>query len=606
MADDSCPEFEFLYDERVYEHVPCQASCPVHQDVEGYIRLIRQGDFHGAHLLIRETNPFPAICGRVCEHWCETTCNRGKLDKPLAIMSLKRAATDYTRNSIGLPEQRYGTREKIAIIGAGPTGLTAAADLANLGYRPTVFEAFPKPGGMMRYGIPAYRLPRETIDFEVEYIKRLGVEIRYNTIIGRDIQLKELQSEYRAVLIAAGAHKAVKLEIPGEDMMGVYYGVDFMRQVNEGQRMPHLVGKTITVIGGGSNAASGCRPCFLCRKNCKTLTTVGGGFTTMDVARSSLRLGAKKVYVVYPKIREEITIQPKEIGDAEDEGIFIRYLEVPVEIVSKDGAKATGVRLVKNKLGAPDAKGRRKTETVKGSEFVLESDYVMLAASQAPDMSFIPESSGLKLTKWGFLHVEKESFATNIPGTFATGDYVTGTRDIITVIADGHTVAISMDAYLRGAKAKYSVHKDLEPMERQVAKKTANYDLIERKNPENLHVAKRVGSFDEVERTFTKSEAMEEANRCFQCSHSWQYDSGTCILCNACVDVCPTKCLTMSQLSELQFSRLFNENISMKQQGIPGITINRAQCIRCTFCEQVCPTDSISFSCFKKELVGAR
>jgi len=576
----SNPEFEFLYDPKAYKDVPCQTNCPVHTDVEGYINLIRDGDFNGAHRLIRETNPFPAVCGRVCQHWCERGCNRAKIDKSVSIMSLKRSATDYSRNSFELPAQRYGTREKIAIIGAGPTGLTAAHDLAKLGYRPTVFESFPNPGGMMRYGIPAYRLPREVIDFEVEYIKRLGVEVRYNTVVGKDIQLKELQNEYKAVLIAGGAHKSAKLDVPGEEMMGVYHGATFMRYVNLGESLPQMAGKVVAVIGGG--------------------------FTAMDVSRSAIRLGAKTVYIVYRRTRAEIPVNEKEIVEAEDEGIIFRYLEAPLEVVSKDGAKVSGLRVIKNKLGAPDASGRRKPEPIPGSEFVLDCDYIMPAVSQAPDMSFIPESSGLRLNKWGTLEVDKDTFSSNVPGTFACGDFITGTRDIITVIAEGHRAAISMDAYLRGTKGQYTVEKKLETLEEQIPTKTANYDIIERKYPENISIPKRVSSFDEVERTFSKDDAMEEANRCLQCSHSWQYNSETCILCNNCVDVCPQECLSISELSELQFSRLFNENISLKQQGIGGIKIARELCIRCTFCEQVCPTESISFTCYKKEPVSQK
>jgi NADPH-dependent glutamate synthase beta subunit-like oxidoreductase len=573
------PDFEFLYDPKVYEEVPCQSNCPVHTDVEGYINLIRDGNFLGAHQLIRETNPFPAVCGRVCQHWCERGCNRGKLDKSVSIMQLKRSATDYSKDTFKLPEQRYNTLEKIAIIGAGPTGMTAAHDLAKLGYRPTVFEAFPHPGGMMRYGIPAYRLPRETIDMEVEYIKRLGVEVRYNTVIGKDIQLQDLQNEYKVVLIAAGAHKSVTMDVPGENLTGVYHGATFMRLVNLGESLPTMLGKVVAVIGGG--------------------------FTAMDVARSAIRLGAKQVNIVYRRTRSEIPVNEKEIVEAEDEGIIFRYLEAPVEVVSKDGVKVSGLRIIKNELGEPDASGRRKPQPIKGSEFVFECDYVMPAVSQAPDMSFIPASAGYKTNKWGTLEVDKETFATNIKGVFATGDFITGTRDIITVVADGHRAAISIDAYLRGTRGEYTVSRNLETLTHQIPEKVQNYDSIKRAYPQNISLDRRVTTFDEVEKTYTKAEAMEEAQRCFQCSHTWQYNSETCILCNNCVDVCPEQCLSMSALSELQFSRLFNENISLKTQGITGISIARDLCIRCTFCEQVCPTESINFHCYKKELVKA-
>ncbi len=573
MASETKRAYDFLYDQRSYQGVPCQTNCPVHTDVEGYIKHIHEGNFEAAHRLIRETNPFPAVCGRVCQHWCERGCNRRMIDQSISIMSLKRSATDYSKNTFKLPEQRYNTLERVAIIGAGPAGLTTAHDLAKLGYRPTVFEMFPHPGGMMRYGIPAYRLPREVIDFEVEYIKRLGVEIRYNTMVGRDIHFHEMQAEFKAILIAAGAHKAVHLKVPGENLKGVYHGCTFMQLVNLGKSLPPMAGKTVAVIGGG--------------------------FTAMDVSRSSIRLGAKKVYIVYRRTRAEIPVNEKEITEAEDEGIEFRYLEAPVEIVSNDGVNVSGIKLIKSELGEPDASGRRKPVPVEGSEFILECDYVMPAVSQSPDMSFISQKSGLRLTTWGSLDVNQK-FETNLPGIFATGDYITGTRDVINVVADGHRAAISIDSYLRGVSGEYSRTENLHLEEDQTPVKLASYDNISRHHAEYIPVNLRLNTFEEVERTFTKEEAILEAARCFQCSHTWRYNSDTCILCNNCVDVCPQKCLGMAELTELEFNRLFNEDISLKEQGITGIEIDRDLCIRCTFCAQVCPTDSIDFTTYKK------
>ncbi|MBI5637828.1 MAG: FAD-dependent oxidoreductase [Nitrospinae bacterium] len=573
MASETKRAYDFLYDQRSYQGVPCQTNCPVHTDVEGYISLIREGDFEAAHRLIRETNPFPAVCGRICQHWCERGCNRRMIDQSLSIMSLKRSATDYSKDTFKLPEQRYNTLERVAIIGAGPAGLTAAHDLAKLGYRPTVFEMFPHPGGMMRYGIPAYRLPREVIDFEVEYIKRLGVEIRYNTAVGRDIHFHEMQAEFKAILIAAGAHKAVHLKVPGETLKGVYHGCTFMQLVNLGKSLPPMSGKTVAVIGGG--------------------------FTAMDVSRSSIRLGAKKVYIVYRRTRAEIPVNEKEITEAEDEGVEFRYMEAPLEIVSNDGVNVSGIKLIKSEMGEPDSSGRRKPVPVPGSEFILECDYVMPAVSQSPDMSFISQKSGLRLTSWGTLDVNQR-FETNLPGIFATGDYITGTRDVINVVADGHRTAISIDSYLRGTRGEYSRSEDLRLKEDQTPVKLAAYDNIARHHAENIPLNLRLNTFEEVERTLTKEEAMLEAARCFQCSHTWRYNSDTCILCNNCVDVCPQKCLGMAELTELEFSRLFNENISLKEQGITGIEIDRDLCIRCTFCAQVCPTDSIDFTTYEK------
>ncbi|MFQ5431209.1 MAG: FAD-dependent oxidoreductase [Nitrospinota bacterium] len=570
--------YDFVYDPQTYKGVPCQTNCPVHTDVEGYIKLIGEGDFEGAHRLIRETNPFPAVCGRVCQHYCEKGCNRRMIDDALAIKYLKRTATDYTRHSFELPDQVYNTLERVAVIGAGPAGLTAAHDLARMGYRVTVFESLPKPGGMLRYGIPAYRLPREVIDYEVEYIKRLGVEIRCNVKVGEDIHFHELQDEFKAILIAAGAHKAVKLKVPGEEFNGVYHGATFMRLVNMEESVPPMIDKTVAVIGGG--------------------------FTAMDVSRSCIRLGAKKVYVVYRRTRNEIPVNEQEIIEAEEEDIEFRYLESPIEVVSSDGENVSGIKLINNELGEPDASGRRRPEPVKGSEYVLDCDYVMPAVSQAPDMSFIKEKSGLRLTNWGTVNVEDKTFATSLPGIFATGDFITGTRDVIVVIADGHNSAIAIDAYLRGEEADFSAKTGVRTEENAKTVKASMYDIIPRHVPETIPIKTRLNTFEEVERPFTPQEAMIEAARCFQCSHTWTYESDTCILCLNCVDVCPQACLSMAKLSELQFNRLYNENISMKEQGIKGIEIDRDLCIRCTFCEQVCPTDSISFTCHSVPSAG--
>jgi NADPH-dependent glutamate synthase beta subunit-like oxidoreductase len=568
-------EYKFLVDKRLYDNVPCQTNCPVHTDVEGYIALIAKGDFEGAHRLIRETNPFPSTCGRVCQHFCERDCTRQKVDKSVSIMSLKRAATDYSMKKIGFPDKVDGKLDKVAVIGAGPAGLTTAHDLALMGYRVTVFEALAESGGMLRYGIPAYRLPREIIDYEVEYIEKLGVEIQYNVRVGKDIGFDKLKKDYKAILIAAGAHKAVKMEIKGEELKGVYGGSTFMYMVNTGEEMPAMKGKVVGVIGGG--------------------------FTAMDVSRSCIRLGAKKVYIIYRRTRDEIPVNEKEIHEAEEEGIIFRYLEAPLQILSDDDGSVSGVELIKNELGQPDESGRRRPKPIANSEFVLDLDYLVAAVSQSPETEILDKTTQLKRTSWGTIEVAKGTFVTSVPGIFSCGDFVTGTRDAINVIADGHTAAISMDAYLRDENAQYDHDMELEEEEESTPEKIPMYDGVRRVYPSTIPIESRTNTFDEVEETFTVQEAMEEASRCLKCGHSWAYESDSCILCMNCIDVCPQECLSMEPISELAHNRLFNENISLKKQQIAGIEIDRSECIRCTFCEQVCPSDSISFTCFSKE-----
>lgn len=568
--------YEFLYDERMYSKVPCQTECPVHTDVEGYVNLIAEGDFEGAHRLIRETNPFPSVCGRVCQHFCERGCNRQMVDKPISIMLLKRAATEYSMEDVRPPEQTFNTLDKVAVIGAGPAGLTAAHDLAKMGYRVTVYEAMPHPGGMIRYGIPAFRLPREVIDREVEYIKRLGVKIHYNVSVGKDISFIKLKEEYKSILIAAGAHKPLELKVPGENLRGVYHGSTFMRMVNASEPLPSMKGKTVGVVGAG--------------------------FTAMDVARTCVRLGAEKVMIIYRRTENEVPVTSKEINEVQEEGIEFRYLEAPVEVLSSDGENVSGILLIKNELGEPDASGRRSPKPIPGTEFVLDLDYVMPSISQRPDMNCIGEQSGLRLTSWGTLNVDDKTFATNVTGIFTCGDFITGTKDVINVIADGHTAAIGIDSFLRGvAKAEYTRTMDMIKEENRGPKKPPMYDAVPRYYPDSIPLDERKSTFKEVEKTFTKEEAVEEAQRCLKCGHSWGYNSDSCILCLNCIDVCPQRCLSIKPLSELEFNRLFNENISLKEQSLKGIEIDRDLCIRCTFCAQVCPTDSIAFMCITKK-----
>jgi len=570
-------KYNFLYDEKTYADIPCQLYCPVHTDVQEYVHLISKGKFAEAHALIRETNPFPSVCARVCQHPCETGCNRQKLDKSVSIRTLKRAATDLSEADFIPPPKTYPTLEKIAIIGAGPAGLTAAYDLARLGYRVTVLESEAHPGGMLRYGIPSFRLPREVIDKEVEMIKRAGVDIRYNTRVGKDITLNELRADNKAILLAAGAWKPAMLKVPGEDYEGVYHGTTFMYRVNSGESIP-VMGKKVVVIGGG--------------------------FTAMDVSRSAVRLGASEVHIVYRRTKEEIPVMEQEITEATEEGIIFHFLVSPVEIVSKDGKTVSGLTLIKNELGEPDSSGRRRPVPIKGSEYVMDCDVVAPAVSQAPSNECLDRVDGVGLSKWGTIEVDEKTMMSNIEGLFACGDFTTGTQHAIKVIADGHEAAVAIDTYLRGESAQktgkeregHELYDADEPGDKQ-----AQYDTIERRANGVIKINDRVSTFLEVETGFTVGNAIEEAKRCFQCNYFWTYLPDFCIMCSNCVDVCPQNCLSITPLTELEHNRWLNEDIGLKEQGITGIVINRDLCIRCAFCKAVCPTDSITFSCYGKK-----
>jgi NADPH-dependent glutamate synthase beta subunit-like oxidoreductase len=481
---------------------PCRLACPARLDVQGYVTLISEGRFKEALELIRERIPFPAVCGRVCHRPCEPECNRGELDEPLAIAALKRFVADY-EGEIEPPTLAERTRdEKVAIVGAGPAGLTAAYDLVQLGYGVTVFEALPVAGGMLAVGIPAYRLPREVLQAEIEYIEKTGVEIRTNTPIGGDLTLDHLRQEYDAVFISVGAHKSQRLTVPGEDLEGVLSGVSLLRDLNLGKGVE--LGGRVAVIGGGNVA--------------------------VDAARSALRLGADKVSILYRRSRAEMPANEWEIEDAEEEGVEIHYLAAPTQILGRNG-KVVGLECIRMELGEPDESGRRRPIPIGESEFIMEADVVVSAIGQAPDLSFL-RNSGL-ITGWGTIAADADTLATNETGIFAGGDAVSGPATAIEAIAAGKKAALSIHRYLRG-----------EPLEREEEEaKVARIEDInarelwqeKRQKMPKLFVGKRVRNFEEVELGFTEEMAVQEASRCLECT-----------VCRQCELLCPDLAIVVS------------------------------------------------------------
>jgi len=481
---------------------PCRLACPARLDVQGYVTLIADGRFQEALELIRERIPFPAVCGRVCHRPCEPECNRSELDEPLAIAALKRFVSDY-EGEIEPPTPAERTRdEKVAIIGAGPAGLTAACDLVQLGYGVTVFEALPVAGGMLAVGIPAYRLPRDVLQAEIEYIEKSGVEIRTNTPIGEDLTLDDLCLEYDAVFISVGAHKNKKLTVPGEDLEGVLSGVSLLRDLNLSKGVK--LGGNVAVIGGGNVA--------------------------VDAARSALRLGAEKASILYRRSRAEMPANEWEIEDAEEEGVEIHYLAAPTGILGRNG-EVVGLECIRTELGEPDESGRRRPIPVEGSEFIVETDVVVSAIGQAPDLSFL-QNSGL-VTRWGTISADADTLATSEAGVFAGGDAVSGPATAIEAIAAGKKAALSIHRYLRG-----------EPLEREEeAAKIARIEDIntrvlwqeKRQGMPKLSVGGRVRNFEEVELGFTEEAAVQEASRCLECT-----------VCRQCELLCPDLAIIVS------------------------------------------------------------
>jgi NADPH-dependent glutamate synthase beta subunit-like oxidoreductase len=408
------------------EEMPaCQQACPVHLNIRSYVGLIADGRFQESLAKIRERLPLPGSIGRICPHPCETACNRGHLDEPISICFLKRFVADVEISSgidpaYEVPEKSFA--EKIAIIGSGPSGLACAYDLARLGYgHITIFEALPVPGGYLQVGIPEYRLPKRLLQREVDLIIRMGVGIRYDTRIGKDIAFQDLVAGHDAVFVGVGCHSGLKLRIPGEDDFdGVVDCVTFLREQALGTRKQ----------GSGR------------------LIVIGGGNAAIDSSRVGLRMGFEEVQLLYRRTRKEMPANSWEVDAAEHEGVHLQYLVAPIEILGEKGG-VSGVRCIRMKLGKPDASGRRRPVPVDGSEFVMEAQTVVPAISQAPDLGFLPEGHGFTLTRRHTFTIDEETGATNIPGIFAGGDITSGPDIAIRAVAGGKRAAAGIHAYLR-------------------------------------------------------------------------------------------------------------------------------------------------------------
>ncbi len=477
---------------------PCQHTCPVGIDIPRYVAQIKEGRYREAVETIRERNPFPAICGRICHHPCEERCRRGELDDPVAIKALKRFAADwYFDNIAELPPQEPFAvlhRQKVAVIGAGPCGLSCAYFLARMGYPVTVFEALPVGGGMLSVAIPDFRLPREVIEQEIAHIARCGVKINYNSPININFTVEELKNEgYRAIFIAAGAQKSQRIGIPGEleDLEGFHYGLRFLRDIKVGKDVN--IGDRVVVIGGGNVA--------------------------LDTARSALRLGAGEVIILYRRSREEMPVSRMEYEETLAEGAQVLFLAAPTRIVSEDW-KVTGLQCTRMALGEPDARGRRRPRPIPGSEFFLPADTIFAAVGQAPDLSFLPPDSALERTRWETLLVDENTLISNVPGVFAGGDFVSGPGMVIETIAAGRRGALAIDKYLRDDPSRVEMYDQKpETVDDEETRPEEEETWEEKFRPEipRLPFEERVNNFRETELGLAEAQARQESGRCLRC-----------------------------------------------------------------------------------------
>lgn len=538
---------------------PCQAACPAGLDIPGYITLLGGGDFAGALQRIYEDMPLPGTLGRICEHPCQKACRRGQVDRPIEICALKRVAADRGRPAlprpVPLPVQHP---EKVAVVGAGPAGLAAAYFLAQRGYQVTVFEAMSRPGGMLAYGIPPYRLPRQLLWEEIAYIQALGVEIRLNHPVRGRQGLEELQQQgYRAVFLATGAWRS-SIPLPGaRGTAGVYDGTGFLRLVNSALNE----GQTPDIPG-----VAGCR-----------LAVVGGGNVAIDVARTALRLGAREVALLYRRSRAEMPALEEEIWAAAQEGVEWHFLTSPVEIISVN-QKVTGLRCQKNRLSEPDASGRRRPEPVAGSEWIMPVDIVVFATGQSPDLDYLQDLSA-------DIGVQKQLITVNsyqqtgLPMVFAGGDNVSGPASAVRAIAAGRRAAVGIDAYLRGFKP---AEADLTPRLRSPLPPLLS-SAEQRQNPgaidqHRLYGAHKKDTFAEIMEAPDITAALAEARRCLRCD--------LCQACGRCVDTCN------NQIGAVALQLGYVEGSS----GPTDFTSTAGRCLGCGSCANNCPHGALQVS----------
>ncbi|NWG03377.1 MAG: FAD-dependent oxidoreductase [Syntrophaceae bacterium] len=515
----------------------CKVGCPAHIDVQGFVSLAGKGKFQEALQLIKLASPFPSICGRVCPHPCESECYRDEIDKPVAIHAIERflGDMDLKAKKRYLPEMKPKKKEKVAIIGSGPAGLTCAYYLAKEGYKITIFEKAKVLGGMLTTGIPPYRLPRNIVEAEIKMIRQMGVTMKTGVEIGKNKTVAQLRREgYKAFFLAIGAQESVRLGVPGEDLVGVYRGLDYLRQLNLGK--PIKLGERVAVIGGGNVA--------------------------MDAVRSARRLGSEKAFILYRRGVEEMPSTPEEMKQCREEKIPIKILTQPVQFISNNG-RVQAIECIKIRLTEPDESGRRRPEPIPGSEFTIKVDAVITALGQESDWCCLTPECACSLTDWGTMKIDPLTLQSDDPDIFAGGDAARGPKTAIEAIADGRQAAISINRYLSGENLRLGREIQLKAIKEP---QKGKYDRTARASMPYLDPKKRIKNFNEVQKGLTKGVMIQEAKRCISCGtccvQTCPYDvmqfnhevtkAVKCDLCvekrergevPACYAVCPTRCI---------------------------------------------------------------
>src|SRR5512141_334999 len=610
--------------------VACQFACPVRTDARGYVTAIAQGDDERAYLIARETNPFASTCGYVCGAPCEAACRRGKIDQPISIRALKRFVNDrygvymgesgtpqqppasptYCGTTAGFdmgnttfPTSRTGlnaarktavkTGKHVAIVGAGPAGLSCAHDLALLGHDVTIFDASSVAGGMLRLGVPEYRLPRELIDLEIQSVLALGPQLKLKQALGKDFSLADLRRDFDAVFIAIGTYASRNLNVEGEQFDGVLRAVDFLINVNLGGYNLNL-GKRILVIGGGNVAMDVARTAARLGQAAQS----GGDLAVaLDVARQARRLGStQEVRCLVVEDRSEMLADPIEIEEAQEEGITIYNHFAPKRILGKDG-HATGLETL-DVARVFDERGRFNPQLIPGTEKIWDSDSVIVSIGQTGEFTWIKPEDGLEVTPRGTVALNKETLMTTAPGVFCGGDIAFGPRLIINAVADGQRAARGIHSYLQHLQPRIvrkgffttvpdREYADVGPLR--------NYLRWPRRQPPELPVERRIG-VAKVELRFEKATAQEQGGRCLICSINPIFDGELCIMCNGCVDVCPMDCLKLVPVASLtgdETAATVIKNRTAEWPTASAMLLDPTKCIRCGLCAARCPTDAV-------------
>ncbi|MFQ5613663.1 MAG: FAD-dependent oxidoreductase [Anaerolineae bacterium] len=639
--------------------IKCQSACPVRTDARGYVTAIASGDLRSGYRIAREPNPLATICGRVCNAPCEAACRRGNFDAPIAIRPLKRVVTERygaeaqwrlprlkeelatdttlpdtltTRSRTILqrlaetPGRKPG---RVAIIGSGPAGLGAAHDLALLGYAVTIFEAAPVAGGMLRTGIPLYRLDRHLLDLEVQAILDLGVELRTNTAVGRDVAFADLRRDFDAIFLGTGLGEGRSLRIPGVDLDGVFKAIDFLLNVNMGYKVD--LGQKVLVVGGGNVAIDAARMALRHQMEQVDLDTLSpvevaemqaaareaeieaeadGGetlHTAIDAARAALRLGVGEVEIIALESWEELPASELEIEEAREEGIRIHPRRGPHRILGENG-QVTGLETI-DVASVFDEDGRFNPKFIPNTQRTMDCDTVILAIGQAAQLDFLSGADGLEISPRGLIVADPQTGATTVPGIYAGGDVVYGPRILIEAVRDGQRVARSIDAYIQG--------RDLEVERKAQWLPLPNHKMPEgwidrpRQKVPTLPLERRIG-IAEVETGYDEAAASAQAERCLNCGINTIFDSNKCILCNGCVDVCPWNCLKIVRVADLlgdaDFEALVEQRYGVSPPTLLEGDVNASAiikdedlCTRCGLCARRCPTGAITMEAFAFE-----